>query len=979
MPEQPQIYSSRILKPYVLYLKERYPDVEIESILRYAGVSRHELDDPGHWFNQQQVDRFHGKAVELTGNMNISREVARYAVLSDSSGPVKQHVLGLLNVSSVYLLMAKLYTMLSQGANVSSRKISSNQVEIDVVPRAGVEEKPYQCENRIGFFEALALLHTKKKATVEHDQCLHKGDDRCKYLVTWEEPVHPKWKRLFFAASALELIVLIMAVFFGSIELWFLFLAGGVGVMGLVLRAQVLEKKELTSVIQDQGNAAEDHIREIDYRYRGARLVQKIGQATSTILDMEQLAKIVIKNIQDYLDFDRGIMMLADKDKRRLVYTAGFGFEASMEDLLAKMQFRLDNPDAKGIFISVFNSQHPVLVDDISVLRSSFSRKSQQLIDRIGSKSLICLPIVHEGNSLGILAVDNIITKRQLTKSDVSLLMGVAYQTALSLFSAKAFKELQSSEERFRSLYENAPTAYISISTDDAVIVNCNAAAIRLFGSGRKRLIGSSLLSHVAPNKKSQQRAQWMFDLLTSGQPFHNEIIELIDSEGKSFWVHISLEPFRNSKGLIVEGRCIIVDITKQKCLENKLQRAQRMEAIGTLAGGVAHDLSNILSAIVSYPDLLLMDVSPDSPLYDPLLKIKGAGHRAAAIVQDLLTLSRRGGGIADVVDLNETVNLFLNSPECEDLMERHPGVTIDKILQAKEVRVKGSPVHLTKTIMNIVFNAAEAIVDKGNIRITIGRQTIESGQHDPGEYAVLTVEDNGHGIAAEDIKHVFEPFFTKKMMGRSGTGLGMAIVWAAVEDHKGFIELDSRQGHGTTVRLFFPATMERQKFHIPVGDPMQFDGKGDKVLVVDDDVEHREIAIRMLTRLGYEVEASESGEAAIAKFEDNYRPDLVMLDMMLGGGLDGLETYRAILKLSPGQKAIISSGYSESLRVKKARTIGVGAYVKKPYSLKEIGAAVRYTIDRSERPAVCRGRRASDPALPGDRSMAIRLHPRSP
>ncbi len=957
MPEQPQIYSSRILKSYLLYLGEKYPEVEIEVILKHAGISRHELDDPGHWFNQQQVDRFHEKAVELTGNRDISREVARFAVVSDSSGPVKQHVLGLLKVSSVYLLMAKLYAMLSHGAQVSSRKISSNQVEIDVTPRSDVEEKPYQCENRIGFFEALAMLHTKKNATVEHDSCVHKGDDRCKYVVTWEEPAHPRWKRLFFAALALEIIVLILAVVFRSVELWLIFFAGGMGTMGLVLRSQILEKRELTSVVQDQGNAAEDHIQEIDYRYRGARLVQKIGQATSTILDMDQLANIVIENIQDYLDFDRGMMMLADKHKRRLVYAAGFGFEEAMEDLLAKMQFRLDNPDAKGIFIHVFNSQRPVLVDDIGVLRSSFSMKSQQLIDRIGSKSLICLPIVHEGSSLGILAVDNIVTKRPLTKSDVNLLMGVAYQTAVSLFSAKAFKELQSSEERFRSLYENAPTAYISISTDDAVIVNCNAAAIRLFGYSRKRLIGSSLLSHVAPNKESQQRSQWMHELLMSGQSFHNETIELIDSEGRSLWVHVSLEPFRNSKGLIVEGRCIIVDITKQKYLEEKLQRAQRMETIGTLAGGVAHDLSNILSAIVSYPDLLLMDISPDSHLYDPLLKIKGAGHRAAAIVQDLLTLSRRGVPIADVVDLNDTVNLFINSPECEDLMERHPGVTMEKKLNSEEVCVKGSPVHLAKTLMNIVFNSAEAIVEKGHIRITTGKQTIESGQYDPGEYAVLTVEDNGHGIAAEDIKRVFEPFFTKKVMGRSGTGLGMAIVWAAVEDHKGFIEIDSRVGHGTKVQLFFPLTMEERKFPIPVGDPMQYDGKGEKVLVVDDDVEHREIAIRMLTRLGYDVKAAESGEAAIAKFKNNYRPDIVMLDMMLGAGLDGLETYRAILKFSPGQRAIISSGYSESSRVKKARRLGVGAYVKKPYSLKEIGAAVRYEIDRSKPPEAPRAR----------------------
>jgi PAS domain S-box-containing protein len=951
MSELPQIYNSRILKFYGGYLRERYPAVDIEQILTYAGVSKFELDDPGHWFNQEQMDRFQEKIVELTRNESISREVGRYAVISDTSGPIKHHALGLLKISTSYLLLTKLYPMLSRGAKVTSRKIASNKVEIDVVPGPDVVEKPYQCENRIGMFESLATLYTSGSAKIDHSECVHKGDDRCRYTATWQEPEYPKlWRILPMAVGAALLLFTISIIFWPAYISFLICFIGGAGISAAVIRSLVLEKRELIRVIQNQGNTAEQHIQEIDYRYRGARLIQKIGRATSAVLDTDALARIVVQNIRDYLDFDRGMIMLADKDRKRLLYAAGFGFDGASADLLNKTQFRLDNPASTGIFVKIFHERQPVLIDDIGKLRGSLSSKSQQLIDRIGSKSMICLPIVYEDVSLGILAVDNIVTKRPLTKSDMNLLMGVAYQTAVSLFSANAFEELQSSEERYRSLYENAPTAYISLRIENAVIVHCNAAAVRLFGYERNQLIGSSLMRYVAPGNESRDKSQWILKLLQAGQSFYNEPIELIDHDGRSIWAHASLEPFKGASSDVVEGRCILVDITQQKYLEEKLQHAQKMETIGTLAGGVAHDLNNILAAIVSYPDLLLMDIPPESPLHDPLLKIKEAGYRAAAIVNDLLTLSRRGVPISDVVDINDTIRLFLASPEYEDLMERHPGIDVVTHLDGDGVAIKGSPVQLGKTLMNIVFNAVEAIVDDGKIHIATHKEDIRLGdprlKGDPGNYAVLTVKDNGSGIAPMDLKRVFEPFFTRKVMGRSGTGLGMAIVWAAVEDHMGFIDIDSQVGLGTTVRLYFPATLEKQTFPRPSGSNGLASGKGEKILIVDDNLEHRDIASRMLTRLGYEVAGVENGEAAIAKFKEKYRPALVLLDMQLGQGIDGYETYRQILSIYPEQKAIFVSGYSESDRVKQARRLGGGGFLKKPFSLKDLGAAILHEID---------------------------------
>jgi CheY-like chemotaxis protein len=214
------------------------------------------------------------------------------------------------------------------------------------------------------------------------------------------------------------------------------------------------------------------------------------------------------------------------------------------------------------------------------------------------------------------------------------------------------------------------------------------------------------------------------------------------------------------------------------------------------------------------------------------------------------------------------------------------------------------------------------------------------------GDYVALTVSDTGVGISKEDQKHIFEPFYTKKVMGRSGTGLGMSVVWATVKDHKGYIDISSRKGHGTSVTLYFPVTKKEKISQIETVSMKEFMGKGESILVVDDISEQREIANLMLTKLGYQVTTVASGEAAVEHLKAQ-AVDLVILDMIMDPGMDGLDTYEEIIKLHPGQKAIIVSGYSESERVKKAQNLGVGAYVKKPYVLRDIGAAARNELDR--------------------------------
>jgi signal transduction histidine kinase len=419
----------------------------------------------------------------------------------------------------------------------------------------------------------------------------------------------------------------------------------------------------------------------------------------------------------------------------------------------------------------------------------------------------------------------------------------------------------------------------------------------------------------------------------------------------------------RYSEPLIVKDKIVgrvwsfrdITDRTKAEeervKLQNKLQQAQKMNAIGTLAGGVAHDLNNILSGIVSYPELILMDLPEDSPLRDSIQTIRESGKKAAAIVEDLLTLARRGVSISEVVNLNDIISEYLISPEFEKLKTFHPLVEIETSLDSSLLNISGSPVHLLKTVMNLISNAAEAMVDGGTLTLRTDNRYLDQpvrGYDDlnEGDYVVLTVSDSGVGIAAEEINRIFEPFYTKKVMGRSGTGLGMAVVWGTVKDHKGYIHVDSELEKGTTFKIFFPITRKEIAENQDKKKLSDYMGRGESILVVDDVREQREVAAKILSQLGYSVSLASSGEEAV-KLIENETADLIVLDMIMPPGIDGLETYERIVSNHPNQKAIIVSGFSETDRVKKALRLGAGTYVKKPYTIERIGMAVKTELYR--------------------------------
>ncbi|MFT5702580.1 MAG: signal transduction histidine kinase/ActR/RegA family two-component response regulator [Desulforhopalus sp.] len=379
--------------------------------------------------------------------------------------------------------------------------------------------------------------------------------------------------------------------------------------------------------------------------------------------------------------------------------------------------------------------------------------------------------------------------------------------------------------------------------------------------------------------------------------------------------------------------------------IQKQLEQSKKMESLGLLAGGVAHDLNNVLSGIVSYPDLLLLDLPSDSPQRKTIETIRSSGLRAADIIQDLLTLARRGVVTKQLIDLNELIREYSHSPEYDKLLDYHPNIEVIFNMEEPLATTMGSPTALKKVIMNLVSNGAEAQPQGGSISITSRNQYLETTLNvfkpiAAGNYVVLEVRDEGEGIDPEDMQRIFEPFYTKKVMGRSGTGLGLTVVWGTIEDHDGTIDIGSTPGAGTTIEIYLPVSTDIAATSEEEITPTELFGNYQTILVVDDVAHQREIASAILTRMHYQVNAVASGEEAIV-FLMEKKVDLVVLDMILDGGMDGLETYKRIIKLHPGQKAIIASGFSETDQVQEAQELGAGSCIRKPYTLQQLSDAV--------------------------------------
>jgi PAS domain S-box-containing protein len=532
------------------------------------------------------------------------------------------------------------------------------------------------------------------------------------------------------------------------------------------------------------------------------------------------------------------------------------------------------------------------------------------------------------------------------------------YSITRDITERKRMEEaLRESENRYRDLFQNAIMGIFK-STIDGKAVMVNPMLARMFGYETTQEF-MARVKNVVTDVLADPRRRSEIIRLQIDNPGLNTFENLYRrKDGSTFWGRLNVRSIKDDYDRVIFYEGFLEDISERrraeeekKKLEERLQRAEKMEALGTLAGGVAHDLNNVLGIIVGYAEILLLDSDVSGSQRPALKNILEGSQKAAVIIQDLLTLARRGVAFRRVININKIVTEVFNSPEFEKLSAQHHQLKTRIDIDPDLLNISGSSVHLSKALFNLASNAGEAMPAGGTLTIKTANQYLDrpiQGYDDvrEGDYAVLSVSDTGEGISSSDLKRIFEPFYTKKVMGRSGTGLGLAVVWGTVKDHQGYINVQSEEGKGSTFTLYFPVTREDMPDHVPAVPVIEYQGKGETILVVDDVRGQRELAEVMLRKLNYRPVSVSSGEEAVAYLRD-HSVDLLVLDMIMDPGMDGLDTYARILEIRPGQKAIIVSGFSESDRVHLAQALGAGAYLKKPYVREKLGLAVRKELDR--------------------------------
>jgi PAS domain S-box-containing protein len=555
------------------------------------------------------------------------------------------------------------------------------------------------------------------------------------------------------------------------------------------------------------------------------------------------------------------------------------------------------------------------------------------------------------------LAGEYIMGERQLLTRDGRLIQtflytmpetdysGLVTGTRAMFVDVTAARKAEEAQKRLATAIDQATEGVVITDTEGAIHY-VNPAMSRITGYSAEELIGANPRILKSGEHDSIFYAQ-LWDTIKSGKIWSGRFINR-KKNGQLYYEDATISPVKDTSGAIVNFVAVKRDITEHLELSKQLVQAQKMEAIGTLAGGVAHDFNNLLQAVLGYSELMLQRKKEGEPDYADLQKIYQAGKRGADLVKGLMTFSRKVDTKHVPVDLNQEIT------SVRSLLSRTIPKTININLHLKGnlESIKADRSQISQVLMNLGVNERHAMPDGGTLTIETTNIQLDEEyckshlKAKPGNYVVLTFSDTGQGMDKETLSHIFEPFFTTKEIGK-GTGLGLATVYGIVKQHGGQINCYSELGLGTTFTIYLPAIQAKQDLQAPTIETTIPRGT-ETVLMVDDEDYIRDLGTTLISQFGYKVITANNGKEALEAYQREGKSiSLIILDLIMPE-MDGRKCMEEILRVNPNAKVIIASGHSESGSANGVIAAGAKGFVQKPYNMKQLLTTIREILDKN-------------------------------
>lgn len=962
LDDQTPLYNSTILRYYVSYLESHHVDVDIDELLRCGGLARLDIFDEEHFLTQQQFNDFHRCLNEALADPEISYKVGLYAPYMQSA-TIMPYGLQRSTPEGMYQAVDRLYQQWSRGHLCKTAITGKGRAETTVSLRPGVREARFQCQHRQGIFEAIGKLQTGREARVIHPKCIHRGDDVCHYRIFWKDKPSAIWKRAGAFVGMFSMVLAAASLYFLPVAAWTLLLLA-MSVVGLacLLLASQRETGEWAELLQAQTLATGQLLDEIDVRRSQARLVQEIGLAGADILEVNAFLKTVLTSMSRNLDFTRGMIALLDDDRKRLRYVEGYGFKVEERRLLEKMQVDIDAADPTDEIVKALRTGRPVFLNHSMAMTALRLGQAEGLgIDWIS------VPLIHKKEPLGLLFVDTRGAKIEFNASDAQLLSGIAAQLATGIVNARSYARLQESEKRYRLVAENVTDVIWILDFETLKMKYVSPSVIHTQGYTPAEIMGLTLDRYLTP--ASFQKATDALNLALDG-------VAAGAIDPKSYSVTLELEEYHkdgtiipieviagflmNENGLPNAVLGISRDLSERKKVEkerteveDRLQRAKKMESLGTMAGSIAHNFNNLLMVVLGNLEIAITDVPETSTVAINLQRAINASQRAADLSSMMLTYVGQLKKQSVPVDLSQTVHTVLARLD----ESKMANVDLDLDLADPMPLVAADADQMGQMITGFITNAIESLEkDEGRVRISTGSMycdrhylatTYLKEDLPEGRYAYVEVADTGCGMDAETLGKVFDPFFSTKFTGR---GLGMAAVMGIIRSHHGAVKVSSTRHEGSVFTALLPIQGKSLQQVGPDPLPTEMDAAGTTVLLVDDEAMVMEIGAQFLKRLGYKVLTASSGQQALDRIKQSpVGIDCLLLDFSMPG-MDGLETMQEIRKIRPDIRIIVTSGYTrQQIEDQFARVGPPDDFIHKPFRMKDLREKLDGVISKSD------------------------------